>query len=107
MGEERNLTLAEVKEILEEENEARGELNHEQGFALQHVRSVVRIPAKRTRSVVEELMGIEGVNETIAVNLVDIMPTHIDDIKAVFHKERYDVSEETVKKIMEIIEENM
>jgi len=101
------ITLAEVKEILEEENESRGELNHEQGFALQHARATARLPGKRARALVEKLMEVEGINEMYAVNLVDVLPTHPDDVTAVFYKERFDLPEDTIKKILEIFEENL
>ena len=107
MGDERYITIAEVKEILEEENEERGDLSPEQGFALQHALTVVRIPGKRARSLVDELLSVGDVSEEIAVSLVDIVPTHPDDVKAVFHKERFDVSAEAIEKILKIFEENM
>ena len=107
MDEDRYITLAEVKEFLEEENDKRGELNHEQGFALQHARATARLPGKRARAIVEKLMELEGVSEMLATNLVDILPTHEDDVKAVFYKERFEVPDETVAKILEIFEENL
>ncbi|MCK4718823.1 MAG: hypothetical protein KAT70_09155, partial [Thermoplasmata archaeon] len=59
--EERYLTLAEAKELLEEANDKRGELNHEQGFALQHARSIARLPGKRARALVDQLMEVDEV----------------------------------------------
>ena len=102
----RYLTVAEAKEMLEKESEIRGALSHEQGFALQHATTLVRIPGKRARAIVEELLEIEGVTEPIAVSLVDIVPTHVDDVKAVFHKERYDPPEESLEKILKVFQEN-
>ena len=102
--EERFVTLAEVKEILEEESERRENLTHEQGFALQHAREIARLPGKRARALVEELKKIEGVSEEIAVTLVDIKAEHPDDVKAVFYKERFELAPETVDKILETME---
>ncbi|MCD6461811.1 MAG: RNA polymerase [Thermoplasmata archaeon] len=103
-GEERYLTLAEVKEILEEENETRGGLTHEQGFALQHAREIARIPGKRARSLVDELVKIEGVSEETAVTLVDIKAEHPDDVRAVFYRERFEITPETIQQILETME---
>ena len=105
MTEERFLTIAEVKDLLEEENEKRGELNHEQGFALQHAREIARLPGDRARTIVEELKKIDNVSEEIAVVLVDIKAEDAEDVKAVFYKERFDVEADTVEKILSVMEE--
>ncbi len=103
-GDGQYITIAEAREILEKETEARENMKPEQGFALQHAREVSRLPGDVARQIVEELKQIEGVTEQIAVTLVDIKAEHPDDVRAVFYKERIDLTEDLISRILETME---
>ncbi len=38
-----------------------------------------------------------------AVKIVDLMPTHMDDVRAIFAKERFALSKEDAEKVLEIV----
>jgi DNA-directed RNA polymerase subunit F len=97
-----HLTLAEVKEILEEEAKKR-ELSYEQRMALQHASTFARLPAKKARKLVEELMQFERVSEFHACRIVDFMAQHPDEIRSIFAKERFDLTPEEIEKIIETV----
>ena len=59
MSDEKYLTLAEVKEILDAEREIR-DLNTEQLYALTHAERFAKLSAKDARKLVEELIEIGG-----------------------------------------------
>lgn len=99
---EKLLTLAEVKEFLEEEAKKR-ELNTEQRYALEHAKTFAKLSAKKARQLVEDLKKLPFVTEWSATKLTDVLPQHADDIRAIFYKERYTLKEEDIKKVIEII----
>lgn len=98
------ISLAEVKEILEEEAEQR-ELSTEQRYALEHAQRFARIDAKKTRKLVKELMEeIDILTKPIASKLADIIPSDSEDVKIVFAKERANIQKKDIEKILGIVE---
>ncbi len=53
--------------------------------------------------MVKELMEIPMMSPFNAVKIVDLMPTHIDDVRAVFAKERFSLPKEDAEKVLEIV----
>lgn len=97
------LTLAEIKEQLEKEQKERGELLSEQKLALEHAKKFTKLKAKDARKLVEELKKLEKVSELAAVKITDVLPTHNDDLQALFSKERSTLTGEEMEKILEIV----
>jgi DNA-directed RNA polymerase subunit F len=98
------VSLPEVKEILEEEAKAR-ELSGEQKYSLEHSQRFARLDDKKARKLVAELMSeIEGLNETIAIKITDLMPKDAEDIRILFAKERAGAQKKDVEKILAIVE---
>ena len=97
---EEYLTLAEIKELLQKEQEVRV-LTMEQNYALEHAIKYSKLDAKDSRKLANELAEIEQVNEALACKLVDLMPKHPDEIQAVFLKERTMVEDSTVSQILD------
>ena len=100
---ERLLTLAEVKEFLEEEAKKR-ELTTEQRYALEHAKTFAKITAKKSRQLVEELKKLPFVTESSAYKITDVLPQHPEDVRAIFYKERFTLKEEDIKNVLEIVE---
>ncbi len=96
------LTLAEVKELLLAENEKR-ELNSIQKAALSHSEEFVKLSAEDTKKLVEELMALDFVNERHAVKMADILPTHPDQVRAIYAKDKIVLPPEEIKQILDII----
>jgi DNA-directed RNA polymerase subunit F len=101
--EESNVSLAELKVILEKEKAARGELNPEQQYALSHASLFARVPVDKIPVIVKELMEIPMMSPFNAAKIVDLMPTHLDDVRAIFAKERFSLSKEDAEKVLEIV----
>lgn len=96
-------TLAEVKEILLERQE-KGELTAEQKLALEHCQKFARLDAKKAKKLVKELTQLGFVSEMNAVKIVDVMPDHPDDVRALFAKERANLDKKDVEKILSVVE---
>ncbi|UCG70052.1 MAG: RNA polymerase [Thermoplasmata archaeon] len=99
----RYLSLAEVKNILEKEEKKR-ELSYEQNLALDHAKHFAKLGVTKARKMAEELMKIERITEPFANKIVDILPLHPDEVRAIFAKERFTLEEKEIKKIIEIVE---
>lgn len=104
---EEALTLSEVKDILEnikEEREKEGkELGYELRKAISHAESFSRTGTKKSRELVNELMKLEKMKPEIAIRIADILPLSNDEIRTIYAKERYTLSEEELKNILELV----
>jgi DNA-directed RNA polymerase subunit F len=101
--EESFVSLTELKVILDKEKAARGELNPEQQYSLSHASLFSRVPADKVPAIVKELMEIPMMSSFNAVKIVDVMPTNMDDVRAIFAKERFALSKEDAEKVLEIV----
>lgn len=103
MSEERYVPLAEVKEMLQEEAAAR-ELNPEQKIALDQSTKMARTDADKARKLMKELSSIDFITEGVAVKIADLMPTHADDIRVLFAKERLVLDKKQIEQIIKSVE---
>ena len=111
---ERYVTIAEVRDLLEEVAESRkgsaGLLEDEdvllasQKAALDHAQKVSTISLKDANKIIEEVSQIEEVTDAIAVKIADILPKYPEDVRAIFSKERINLSNDKINQIIEIVE---
>lgn len=107
------LTLAEVKEILnglreketktEGEEEGVEEIRYEKRKALGHATKFAKIDAKKSKLLIKELLGLEKMNDEIAVRIADIMPKSKSEVRAIYAKERFSLTEEDIENILECV----
>ncbi len=100
---EKYLTLAEIREELENEQKQRDELLAEQKLALEHAKKFSKLSEANAAKLVKKLMENEKVNEPLAVKIVDLMPSHNDDLQALFAKERTSLTKEEMDQILETV----
>ncbi|MCD6467967.1 MAG: RNA polymerase [Thermoplasmata archaeon] len=104
-NEERYVSLAEVKSILKKVQKEREEMIYEQKTALKHAETFAKLPVTKVKKLVKELLENVGmIEERHAYKIADLLPTHEDDIKTLFAKERIHLKEGDVKKILEIVQ---
>ena len=92
--------MAELKELLEQENERRGEMGMElnaiQKSAMEHAQKAGVLSKKDTDALIEELRGIriktsdgeEPIPEELIYKIADILPKYKNDVRAIFYKVR-------------------
>jgi DNA-directed RNA polymerase subunit F len=100
------LTLAEVKDILDQIRDKRSdeeELGYELRRAIRHAEIFSKGTAEESRAVVAELIKLEKMNLEIAVKIADIKPVTKDELRAIYAKERFTLSEEELDNILEIV----
>ena len=100
----RLVTLSEVKDLLVREQTSRQELSYEQKLALDHADHFVKLTPEKARELTERLLAIGGrVNEYYAHRFADLLPTHADDVKAVYARERSAPDDADIEKILSAV----
>ncbi|MBE6528357.1 MAG: RNA polymerase [Thermoplasmata archaeon] len=110
---ERYVTVAEVRDLLEEVAESRkgtagmledeDVLNPSQKASLDHAQKVSNISLEDANKIIEEVSQIEEVTDAIAVKIADILPKYPEDVRAIFSKERITLSNDKINQIIEIV----
>ena len=99
---ERYISLAEIRDLLTEENEKR-ELLTSQKAAMEHARSTSTLSVEKTKELIAEVSTVEGVTEYTAAKIADLVPQYPEDVRAIFSKERLAIETPTIDKIIEIV----
>jgi DNA-directed RNA polymerase subunit F len=100
------LTMAEVREILDQVRLKRAdeeELGYELRRAIRHAELFSKGTAEESLAMVAELMKLEKINKVIAVKIADVRPVTKDELRAIYAKERFTLSEEELNSILEIV----
>ena len=104
---EEMITLAEAKGILLEIKEKRLEEDMELGYelrrAINHAELFSKTDGPKSRELVEKLLELEKMKLEIAYRLADIMPATYDEIRSIYAKERFTLSEEELTTILDLI----
>lgn len=98
---QKNLTLAEVVEILEEIRKKR-ELTSIETYTLDYAKKFSKTNAENARKAVEELVKL-GLPDNIAVQLVNIMPEDEDEIRALLAPYMKALTSDQIKGILEVL----
>ena len=101
--EEKPISLSEVKAKLNKISKEREELNYEQKIALEHAIKFAKLPVNKTKELINELSKDDFLKENHVYKIADILPKTIDDVKTIFAKERLNLDDNQIKKILEIV----
>jgi len=105
---EKPLTMPEVKDLLEgvrSERSDEEELGYELRRTIYHVETFARLSPNVARELVASLFKLEKMKPEIAVRLADILPASYDEIRSIYAKERFTLTEEDRKAILDIVTE--
>ena len=91
-----------MKELLTEESEKR-ELLTSQKSALEHAQKVSYLSAEDTQKLIEEVGGLDFVDSRLAVKIADILPKYPNDVRAIFYKERIELTADRISSILDIV----
>jgi DNA-directed RNA polymerase subunit F len=104
---EEMITLAEAKGILLDIKEKRLEEDMELGYelrrAINHAELFSKTDGPKSRGLVEKLLQLEKMKPEIAYRLADIMPGSFDEIRSIYAKERFTLSEEELTTILDLL----
>lgn len=101
------LTLPEVRELLEQIKEEREKEDKELGYelrkAMTHAELFSRLDQKKSRELVDALLKLDKMKPEIALRIADILPLSNDEIRSIYAKERYTLTEQELKQILELV----
>ena len=102
------LTLAEVKEMLTQIMEERHlESDEEQVYefrkALNHAEIFAKLSADDAKEMVLKLTALEKMKPVIAVRITDILPQSRDEVRSIYAKEKFTLTEEELDAILDIV----
>jgi DNA-directed RNA polymerase subunit F len=103
MPEDRYMTLPEVKQLLEEAQEIR-ELNPDQKLALDHASKVAKLEPNKAKELKAELAKLGFVSEALCAKIADVLPSHNDDIRVLFSKERMVLEKKNIEQILSTVQ---
>lgn len=98
---ERILTLPEVKAILEKYQKDNSTM---QINTLEYARKLSKIDSKKVRSILNELQAIVKLREETLIQLINIFPESVEEIKTIIMYEDKLVNESTLKKILGVLD---
>ena len=99
----RPVSISEVKNILKKVEKDREELLYEQRIALEHAQAFAKLPITKTNNLIKDLKQLNFLEETHVFKIADVLPTTEDDIKALFAKERFTLSANQIKNIIDVV----
>lgn len=97
------VSISEVKNILKKVEKDRKEMLYEQKIALEHAHKFAKLSVKKTEALIKELLKLEFLHEIHAFKIADILPSSEDDVKTIFAKERITLSDNDIKKILDLV----
>jgi DNA-directed RNA polymerase subunit F len=108
---EERVTLSEVRDVLagvEAERLGTGkEMSYELRRSIEHANQLAKMPAEKSRALVEELLKLEKVKPDIAFRIANIAPRTRDELRAIYAKEKFSLSGEELDEILELVKPNL
>ncbi len=111
MAETRYVSVAEVKEMLTEENEKRGELIPSLKAALTAATETCPLTKEETEKLIDKVAGIiselvsDDSKDFLAVKIADTLPRSPAEVRSLFAKERVNLSEDIIQAILSAVAE--
>ncbi|MFB6132328.1 MAG: RNA polymerase Rpb4 family protein [Halanaeroarchaeum sp.] len=102
------LTVSEAKELLADVEGERAadedrELRYELARAIEHTNRFAVLDPEESVELVEELAGLENVDEKVAFKIADLLPQSRTELRAVFAQERYALSGEELDEVLDVV----
>ncbi len=99
---EEEVPLPQVKKLLTKRGKE-GELSFQQSITLEHASTFSRMPPAEAVKLVERLMKNYDLTRFQAVQIVNIAPVNIEELKTVLDAKSTDLTEEQLAEITEVI----
>ena len=97
------VSLFEVKEFLKERSE-QGELTYEQNLTSEYVKKYAKLAKTKAAKLLEELNAVEGMDEELAVKIVDVLPQNLDVLRLIVSKGSK-IKEEGLQSILKAVKD--
>lgn len=94
--------MVEAKEILKERVKEKEEASYEQDMSLKYIEKFSKLSPSKAQKLVEDLKEIEGVDETFAVKIADVMPETMEVLQLLLTKNSK-IKESDLEKIFDLV----
>jgi DNA-directed RNA polymerase subunit F len=102
--EEKPVTISEAKAVLDKLAKSVKELNYEQRIAADYLSKFTSLSTTKSKKLVEELLKLnQKIKPELAVKIADLQPKDEEDVRAIFAKERFTLTKEEIKAILELV----
>jgi len=102
---EEEITLPQVKKILTQRGKE-GELSFQQSITLEHATVFSRMAPAVSIKLVEKLISSYDISRSQAVQIVNIAPTTIEELKSVYDTKMTNLTDEKLMEIVDLIVKN-
>ncbi len=102
---EEEVTLPQVKKLLAQRGKE-GELSFQQSITLEHAGSFSRMAPAVSVKVVEKILKSYDLNRSQAVQIVNIAPTTIEELKSILSSRSTNLTDEQLIEIVDLIIKN-
>jgi DNA-directed RNA polymerase subunit F len=102
---EEEVTLPQVKKLLAQRGKE-GELSFQQSITLEHASSFARMAPAVSIKVVEKIIKTYNLTRSQAVQIVNIAPTTIEELKSTLSSRTTSLSDEQLIEIVDLIIKN-
>jgi DNA-directed RNA polymerase subunit F len=102
---EEEITVPQVKKILSQRTKE-GELSFQQSITLEHATAFSKMAPAVSIKVVEKLISSYNISRPQAVQIVNIAPTTIEELKSVFDTKMINLTDEQLIEIVDLIIKN-
>lgn len=104
------LTLAEAKEMLTisrgdlaGKKDGEEEMRYERRKAYEHTAKFAKLGAEESRILINDLLELSKMKEEIAVRIADLLPKSKDEVRAIYAKERFTLTEMDIEEILDCV----
>lgn len=104
---ERPITLAELGDDLTKLEKEEKELNFRSNKAKAYIKAFIKTTKKQSEELNKKIqeLSIPRLKERQIVKIIDLLPKDLDDLKMIFVGETTTVSDENMKKILDVVKE--
>jgi DNA-directed RNA polymerase subunit F len=94
--------VAEALKLLEKRLSENGNIKDGQKRMAEYLRKISKIDAEKAEELIDTLCKEVNLTRTIAVQIVNLMPTHIEELRSILPSDKY-FSREELEKILKIL----
>lgn len=102
---EEEVTLPQVKKLLAQRGKE-GELSFQQSITLEHASSFSRMAPAVSAKVVEKLLKAYDLNRSQAVQIVNIAPITVEELKSILSSRSTNLTDEQMIEIVDLVIKN-
>ncbi|MCK9306781.1 MAG: RNA polymerase Rpb4 family protein [Methanoculleus sp.] len=93
-------TLLSVEAVRLESGE---EMSYELRKSIEHANHLSKTSSERARALVDDLVKLEKMKEEIAFRIANLMPRTRDELRAIYAKERFNLTTEELDEILDLV----